>query len=405
MTIYIYGSESFKSEINAVLRHSNIKFRLDDKGEVKELKTLEELKAAIEENPNNIYLIDDSKIIKKNILTDKIKFLKPKDGIDQDYLLDHGIGDVSVDSIDELSKHIIRRLDSIIEKEDDIEDIQDSIIEIVEGAYEEDFENKTSNDYIVEEIEDVSAENKEEEVEEVTLDDELSALLSSSKDDDESFFEEENEYSNMSDEDALADILNQVEEVEIPESRVKKEVEDESEFEPSSNLDDLLVQLEESHNEQVDSSLEENSETRSSEDLEDLQDVLNQIEETSISEIKEEENTVDPLMDLSFDDNLDNIENNEKSIELKEVPNTQGENMSDDFSEFDTLSENDILAALNSVDNVTVTKEDKSQENIAQASNSSNSVDVNSANTDDIAKLITQLLNNKTLEITIKVKE
>ncbi len=404
MTIYIYGSESFKSEINAVLRHSNIKFRLDDKGEVKELKTLEELKAAIEENPNNIYLIDDSKIIKKNILTEKIKFLKPKDGIEQEYLLDHGIGDVSVDSIDELSKHIIRRLDSIIEKEDDIEDIQDSIIEIVEGAYEEDSENKTSDDYIVEEIEDVSTENKEE-VEEVTLDDELSALLSSSKDDDESFFEEENEYSNMSDEDALADILNQVEEVEIPESRVKKEVEDESEFEPSSNLDDLLVQLEESHNEQVDSSLEENSETRSSEDLEDLQDVLNQIEETSISEIKEEENIVDPLMDLSFDDNLDNIENNEKSIELKEVPNTQGENMSDDFSEFDTLSENDILAALNSVDNVTVTKEDKSQENIAQASNSSNSVDVNSANTDDIAKLITQLLNNKTLEITIKVKE
>lgn len=110
-------------------------------------------------------------------------------------------------------------------------------------------------------------------------------------------------------------------------------------------------------------------------------------------------------MDLSFDDNLDNIENNEKSIELKEVPNTQGENMSDDFSEFDTLSENDILAALNNVDNVTVTKEDKSQESIAQASSPSNAVDVNSANTDDIAKLITQLLNNKTLEITIKVKE
>jgi len=412
LTIYIYGSESFKSEINAVLRHSNIKFRLDDKGEVKELKTLEELKAAIEENPNNIYLIDDSKIIKKNILTDKIKFLKPKDGIDQEYLLDHGIGDVSVDSIDELSKHIIRRLDSIVEKEDDIEDIQDSIIEIVEGAYEEDSDEKTSEDYIVEQIEEINTTNddndksiKEEEVEEVTLDDELSALLSSSKDDDDSFFEEENEYSNMSDEDALADILNQVEEVEIPESRVKKEVEDESEFEPSSNLDDLLVQLEESHNEQVDSNLEENIENRTSEDLEDLQDVLNQIEETSIPEQKEADNTVDPFMDLSFDDNLDNIKNNEKSIEVKEVPNTQGENMSDDFSEFDTLSENDILAALNNVDNVTVTKEDKSQENITQASNSSNSVDVNSANTDDIAKLITQLLNNKTLEITIKVKE
>lgn len=118
MTIYIYGSDSFKNEINDVLRHSNIKFRLDDKGEIKELNTLNELKNAIEENPNNIYLIDDSKIIKKNILTDKIKFLKPKDGIEQEYLLDHGIGDVSVDSIEELSKHIIRRLDSVLGKED-----------------------------------------------------------------------------------------------------------------------------------------------------------------------------------------------------------------------------------------------------------------------------------------------
>ena len=62
---------------------------------------------------------------------------------------------VSVDSIDELSKHIIRRLDSVVKEEDSIDDIQDSIIEIVEGAYEEDSSEtlENDNDENVEEIE------------------------------------------------------------------------------------------------------------------------------------------------------------------------------------------------------------------------------------------------------------
>lgn len=136
MIIYIYGSSSFRKDIHDVLEHSNIKFRLDDHGEIKELFTLEELKEAIADDPNNIYLIDDSKIIKKNSLNQKISFLKPKDGIEQEYLLDNGIGDISVDSIDELSKHIIKRLESIIPE--DSEDIEESIIDIVDEAYSQD---------------------------------------------------------------------------------------------------------------------------------------------------------------------------------------------------------------------------------------------------------------------------
>ena len=109
MVIYIYGSESFKKDIHDVLNHSNIKFRLDEHGEIKDLKNLKELKDAIEENPNNIYLIDDEKIIKKSSLNKKIKFLQAKDAIDQEYLFDNGIGDISVDSIDELSTHIKKK--------------------------------------------------------------------------------------------------------------------------------------------------------------------------------------------------------------------------------------------------------------------------------------------------------
>jgi hypothetical protein len=137
LIIYIYGSESFTKEIKELLNHSNIKFRLDENGEIKELKTLESLKNAIEDNPKNIYLIDDSKIIKKNTLNQKINFFKPKDGIEQEYLLDHGIGDISVDSMEELSKHIIKKLETEAFVQES-NDIQDSIVEIVEDAYEKD---------------------------------------------------------------------------------------------------------------------------------------------------------------------------------------------------------------------------------------------------------------------------
>ena len=135
MVIYIYGSNAFKKEIHSVLNHSNIKFRLDEHGEIIDLETLEELKDAIQDNPQNIYLIDDDKIIKKNAINQKLKFLKPKDGIEQEYLLDHGIGDISVDSIEELSKHIIKRLESL-DLDNASSEIQDSIVEIVEDAYE-----------------------------------------------------------------------------------------------------------------------------------------------------------------------------------------------------------------------------------------------------------------------------
>ena len=403
MTIYIYGSESFKNEINEVLRHSNIKFRLDDRGEIKELNTLDELKKAIEDNPDNIYLIDDSKIIKKNILTEKIKFLNPKDGIEQDYLLDHGIGDISVDSIEELSKHIIRKLDSIIEKEDNnIDDIQESIIEIVDGAYEQDLQNGIEDIDAEEEIPnetsvDENQNSDENEVEEITLDDELSALLSSSKGDD-SFFEEDEDEDGVSDEEALMEILSIADEVDVPEKQETNG--DGDSFEGSSDLDQLLVQLEESHKEQIKSTNieDEEGEVDKAQDYDDLKDVMDQIEERSISEEKIDNDEVSK--DLSFDDNLDNIEVDKKGIDMEDI-NTQGENMSDEFSEFDTLSEDDILAALNDVNKGVVTKQDDSNQEIAK-DDSSAPMDVSS---NDVAKLITQLLNNKTLEITIKVKE
>lgn len=296
MIIYVYGSDSFKKEINDLLNHANIKLRLDENGKIVELGTLENLKNAIEDNPKNIYLIDDTKIIKKNSLNQKINFLKPKDGIEQEYLLDYGIGDLSVDSMDELAKHIIRKLEAeIYEKE--ANEIQDSIVEIVENAYEKDEEESNDKDF-------------------VQLDDELSALLSHKEEPKEPIIEE---------------------------------------------IDDLTSFME---------------------------------------EIDEKVPAFQELDDLSFDEDLANI------IENKDVIKT-GVDMSDEFSEFDNLSEADILEALggfDASDMSTIQPQKKNTQTIASTTQSQ-SVNLGDASVNEIAKLISSLLNNKTLEITIKVKD
>ncbi len=299
MVIYIYGSDSFKKDIHSLLNHSNIKFRLDEHGEIKDLKSLNELKEAIEDNPNNIYLIDDEKIIKKNSLNKKIKFLQAKDSIDQEYLLDNGIGDISVDSMDELATHIKKRLESLIHEKESSE-IQESIVEMVEDAYEQD----ETKQYI-------------------QLDDELSELLA---------------HNNSKEDDKLEDAVSLIDDID------------------NINKDDFSS-----------------------------------------------------LKDLNFEEDSDNIETIEnKNIEedVNIVETIQGDKyMSDDFSQFDTLKEDEILTALgdiNTVDDFSNTL--KESPSINKVSSTSDNIEVNGSNVNDIAELISKLLNNKTLEITIKVK-
>jgi len=98
LNIYIYGNQSFKKEILETLEHSNIKFKLDTDTSIKEINKLSELKQTIRTYPKEIYLIDDEKIIKKNSLNKKLKFFIPKDGIEEEFLLDNGIADLSIDS-------------------------------------------------------------------------------------------------------------------------------------------------------------------------------------------------------------------------------------------------------------------------------------------------------------------
>ena len=298
MNIYIYGNNSFKKEIHKTLEHANIKFKLDSNSIIEDIEDLEVLKSKIKANPNDIYLIDDEKIIKKNALSQKIKFLTPKDGIEEVFLLDNGIADLSVDSLKEIPKYILRKYEEQKELEPNI---QNSIINMVDEAYED------NNDL------------------DIKLDDELSQLLSSSE---------------------------------------KKE-------EKNVNLDEIenLIKDEDSLNTNFDENVG-----------------LNNISSDYDDEKSFDENTIKEKKDTSVLKNEDIDDTTEKEF-------TKGNTMPNDFTELDSLNEKDILQALEGVDNSDITEKGSEQ------------IELKSSNVQDIAELISKLLNNKTLEITVKIKD
>lgn len=112
MNIYIYGELSFKMEIHKILDHGNIRFKIGD-GEVIDVEYLYDLEELIEEDPTQIFIIDQNKIIEDSVTTKLFKFLVPKDGITQKYLDHYGMGDVSIRTYKDLIIHIEKRLEFI----------------------------------------------------------------------------------------------------------------------------------------------------------------------------------------------------------------------------------------------------------------------------------------------------
>ena len=129
MNIYIYGSNSFKKKILEVLSKNKI--------DATELKTIESLEEAILFNPKDIFLIDSDKIIFNNFFTNNFRFLNPKDGITKDYLTEHGVGNININSLDDIPSYISEQLQ--------IKNIEDPINEIEEINENYDNINSTIN--------------------------------------------------------------------------------------------------------------------------------------------------------------------------------------------------------------------------------------------------------------------
>ena len=394
MKIYIYGNQSFKKEIHNTLEHANIKFKLDNNTAIEEIDNIAKLKETIENNPRDIYLIDDDKIIKKNSLNNKLKFLAPKDGIEEEYLIESGIADLSIDSLKELPKYIIKRYEEL------------KLLEPKEKILEEKIEEEPSS---------------------IELDDELAMLLSKSDDKNnkkikdftsvdnlEDIFDLEND-TNDEIEDLIGDVNNQ------PHDKRADEVDILENFNDNFGLNNISFDYDDDDiltNENDSSNLENNLKTNSANILDELNFLG---EEIKVDEDFSDLDTIndDLFGDLDFlnEDKEEKIDIEKKDEELfqefnfptiqenkeqKEYKSLQGEKMDDEFFELDSLNEKDLLEALD------CKIDENSSRNIQKQVVSEikkETISVDSSNVNDLSLLLSKLLSNKTLEITIKIKD
>lgn len=375
MNIYIYGNHSFKKDIHETLEHSNIKFKMDNDCVIKEINDLSVLKQTIKNNPYDVYLIDDEKIIKKNSLQKKIKFLTPKDAIEEEFLLDSGIADLSVNSLSEIPKYIIRK-------------------------YED--QKKTNEQEKVSIFDDVdSAADKDNNVE---LDEELAKLLAK---EDEVHEEQINiPTDNYLESENLEDLFNISDDINFQQSSSsdnisKNEFDDIMNFNDDFGLNNISFDYDDdaANNEPLDP-MEEDFFKSISMDKEE-----NDEEEDDENEIFED---IDFLEEIFTNKEKNKQEKEEKVNENKifnESLQREKSMNNDEFFELDSLNEKDLLEALSyNGDNVSNMNRTDLKTNILE--NSSNTISVNSSsNVDELAQLISKLLNNKTLEITIKIKD
>ena len=405
MKIYIYGNQSFKKEIHETLDHSNIKFKLDNNTVIEEIESLEKLKTTIENNPKDIYLIDDEKIIKKNSLNKKLKFLAPKDGIEEEYLLDSGVADLAIDSLKELPKYIIKKYEELKLLEPEIQE-EPSKVEEVKSSIE--------------------------------LDEELSMLLA--KEGENSKNEEFIPLENL---DEIFDLDNDADNLDNLISSVEnnQEIKDSDDFAQITNFNDdfglnnisfdydddnvLYKEVDEdvvsTKNSKIIEELDFLGEEviEEEEDFSDLEKVNNELfggfdflneeiqEGKKKVEVEKEENFEDSdkmeeevIEEFDFMDAY--IKKEEKVADKEAEQALQGDNMNDEFFELDSLNEKDLLEALNyKVEDNSSKSEYKPQ----VSSTKSETLSIDSSNVNDLSLLISKLLNNKTLEITIKIKD
>lgn len=130
-------------------------------------------------------------------------------------------------------------------------------------------------------------------------------------------------------------------------------------------------------------------------DIFDGLDFLNEEKENSIEEVDKIE--VEEKLEEEYNSFNDNID---YSKEKKDF--FKGENMDNEFYELDLLNEKDVLEALNyKIEDYNPTN---NKEVVSEIKKETISV-VDSSNVNDLSLLLSKLLSNKTVEITIKIKD
>ena len=443
MNIFIYGNQNFKNEVHKILLNSKIETILEDV-KIEDISNIDILKENIAKNPDDIYLIDEDKIIKKS----RFKFLKQKDGIEEDFLLQYGVNDLSIDSLEEIPNYIIRKYERISFKEKDKsveiknEDLllDNELANLLESKEQENSQNLTNS--ILEEPVGININELDNLIELESSDKEkLDPNYISMEDFDENFglnnvsfdYDDDSTFNQdlKSDEDLLQDILNNSIVDEDDYEFVGETFEDTNfldEIFPNNKILDIdeksitpinIVLKEDDKKEDVEeNNLESTEDFQFNKVFEDIDvsknedinkideniDIIDDLEEKVEEKLENKSIEIEELNDLSLEDfdfeNLD-LKNEDFDDVVK-----KGEEMSDDFLELDSLNEQDLIEALSSSNIESTTQIDTQNRQEQQQLETLNSnFDIGSSNINDIASLISKLLNNKTLEITIKIKE
>ncbi|MEM5570858.1 hypothetical protein [Aliarcobacter butzleri] len=423
MNIYIYGNQRFKKEIYKILDSSQIK-KIDNNVIIKEISNLNDLKETIKAQPKDIYLIDDEKIIKKDSL--KSKFFAPKDGVDEQFLVESGVNDLTINSLNEIPEYIIRKYEleknlEDIKKENKVE-LDDELSKLL--ANETQIEKKTESTPEIKDDEIVSGVNLNElenliETTEETENIDLHKLDNNDKITNE-FEDFNNDFglnnisfdydddnilndNSLSDEDVLSQILNSA---SIDEDNYEFLGET---FEDVNFLEELFPdkaeflatfekpekQVEDDKTEMTDEFVEFDDDEEVHLPDEEIQEVADLEEDNFENEKKEV--IIEPM----------DLEEDEEDEESENFEDLEGENMNDnEFSELDSLNEKDLMEALNyKADEIVQVPKNQENTQIISNTNNKETVILNSSNVDEISQLISKLLSNKTLEITIKLKD
>ncbi|MCT7596599.1 hypothetical protein [Aliarcobacter butzleri] len=427
MNIYIYGNQRFKKEIYKILDSSQIK-KIDNNVIIKEISNLNDLKETIKAQPKDIYLIDDEKIIKKDSL--KSKFFAPKDGVDEQFLVESGVNDLTINSLNEIPEYIIRKYEleknlEDIKKENKVE-LDDELSKLL--ANETQIEKKTESTPEIKDDEIVSGVNLNElenliETTEETENIDLHKLDNNDKITNE-FEDFNNDFglnnisfdydddnilndNSLSDEDVLSQILNSA---SIDEDNYEFLGET---FEDVNFLEELfpdkaefLATFEKPEKQVEDDKTEMTDEFVEFDDDEEVHLPDEEIQEVADLEEDNFENEKKEVIIEPIDDEEDE-EKNEEDEESENFEDLEGENMNDnEFSELDSLNEKDLMEALNyKADEIVQVPKNQENTQIISNTNNKETVILNSSNVDEISQLISKLLSNKTLEITIKLKD
>ena len=423
MNIYIYGNQRFKKEIYKILDSSQIK-KIDNNVIIKEISNLNDLKETIKAQPKDIYLIDDEKIIKKDSL--KSKFFAPKDGVDEQFLVESGVNDLTINSLNEIPEYIIRKYEleknlEDIKKENKVE-LDDELSKLL--ANETQIEKKPENIPEIKDDEIISGVNLNELENLIETTEETENIDLHKLDNNDKIANEFEDFNNdfglnnisfdydddnilndnsLSDEDVLSQILNSA---SIDEDNYEFLGET---FEDVNFLEELFPdkaeflatfekpekQVEDDKTEMTDEFVEFDDDEEVHLPDEEIQEVADLEEDNFENEKKEV--IIEPM----------DLEEDEEDEESENFEDLEGENMNDnEFSELDSLNEKDLMEALNyKADEIVQVPKNQENTQIISNTNNKETVILNSSNVDEISQLISKLLSNKTLEITIKLKD